>query len=202
MSARRPRGPVAAAQRPAALLGAALLVAALLASPAGAESPAAPSPSSSPAEPPSSSSSSSFADLRLADQHDEVHTLAPDTTTIVFAADMAGNKIVNALLGARRADYLPGHHAAFVADIHRMPRVITAFFALPRMRTYAYRVLLIDDAALAARFPYRDGEVTVLRLRELRPVATEYAHDAAALARALEGGEAAIHATTLAATPR
>jgi hypothetical protein len=104
---------------------------------------------------------------------------------------MAGNKIVNALLGARPADYLPGHRAAFIADIHGMPRVITTLFALPRMRSYAYRVLLIDDAAMATRFPHRAGEVTVLRLRELQPVATEYVRDASALARALEGGEAA-----------
>ena len=128
-----------------------------------------------------------LADLWLADQHGDIHPVPPDTRTIVFAADMTGSKIVNALLGARDADYLPRRHAVFIADIHGMPRIITRLFALPRMRGYPYRILLIDDAATGARFPRRSGEVTVLHVRDLRAVASAYVRDVAALTRALEG---------------
>jgi hypothetical protein len=130
----------------------------------------------------------SLADLRLPDQHGNVHTLPPETTTVLFAADMAAKKVVQALLDARDADYLPHHQAVFIADIHGMPRIITKLFALPRMRKYGYEVLLIEDADVGARFPRRDGEVTVLGLRDLRPVTVNYVRDVEALTRAVEGG--------------
>jgi len=130
----------------------------------------------------------SLADLRLADQYGNIHAIPPTTTTVLFAADMAAKKIVQALLDARDADYLAHHQAVFIADIHGMPRVITKLFALPRMRKYGYEVLLIDDADVGARFPRRDGEVTVLGLRDLQPIAVHYVRDVEALMRALEGG--------------
>jgi hypothetical protein len=114
--------------------------------------------------------------------------MRPATTTVLFAADMAAKRIVQALLDARDADYLPQHQAVFIADIHGMPRIITKLFALPRLRKCSYDILLIEDADVGARFPRRDGEVTVLGLRDLRPVAVHYVRDVEALTRALEGG--------------
>jgi len=136
----------------------------------------------------SEAAGTSLADLRLADQYGNVHAIPPATTTILFAADMVAKKTVQALLDARDADYLAHHQAVFIADIHGMPRIITKLFALPRMRKYRYEILLIDDADIAARFPRHDGEVTVLGLRDLQPIAVHYVRDVEALTRALEGG--------------
>jgi hypothetical protein len=136
----------------------------------------------------SESAGESLADLRLADQHGNVHAIPSATTTVLFAADMAAKKIVQALLDARDAHYLSHHQAVFIADIHGMPRIITKLFALPRMRKYGYEILLVEDADVGERFPRRAGEVTVLRLRDLRPIAIHYIRDVEALTRVLEGG--------------
>ena len=39
-------------------------------------------------------------------------------------------------------------------------------FALPKMRKYAHRIILVDDAALIAKFPEQKGKVTILKLDE------------------------------------
>jgi len=130
----------------------------------------------------------SLAELRLPDQHGNVQALPPETKTVLFAADMAAKKIIQALLDAHDADYLPHHQAVFIADIHGMPRIITRLFALPRMRKYGYEILLIEDADVGGRFPRRDGAVTVLGLQDLRPITVNYVRDVEALARALEVG--------------
>jgi hypothetical protein len=48
-------------------------------------------------------------------------------------------------------------------DIHTMPSV-ARFFALPKMRKYPHRIVLVDSAATLAGFPAQPGRVTVLAL--------------------------------------
>lgn len=129
----------------------------------------------------------SLAGLELPDQHGQLHKLAPDTRTVIFAADMNATKIAHALLAARDPDYLNRHHAVLIADIHRMPRVITRLFALPKMRKYPYRMLLVHEAEQGRAFPRREGEVTILRLADLRIASVAYVTSAAALEAALAG---------------
>ena len=98
-----------------------------------------------------------LAGLELADQHGEKHRIGPDVRTILFAGDMEASTVVNTLLGKKSADWLPANHAVFIADVHRMPSLITRFVAKPRMRGYPYRVLLIEDEATGAAFPQKRG---------------------------------------------
>ena len=130
-----------------------------------------------------------LAELRLEDQHGDMHTIAPDTRMIVFAGDMDASKIVHALLGEREPDYLPRHRAVFIADIHRMPGFVTRFIALPRMRRYPYRMLLIRDDKTGERFARREGAVSIVTLDGLQPVATSYVTSADTLERAIRGDE-------------
>jgi hypothetical protein len=129
----------------------------------------------------------SFADLTLEDQHGQAQTVAPDTRTIVFAGDMDASKIVHALLGERESDYLPRHRAVFIADIHRMPGFITRFIALPRMRRYPYRMLLIRDDETGQRFARQEGAVTVVTLAGLQAATTSHVTSRDALERAIVG---------------
>jgi hypothetical protein len=159
---------------------------------AGAPHPAAPGgPLTGTSEAPLAAAGS-LAGLVLPDQHGATHPLPPGTRTVVFVADMDATTIVHALLGERAPDYLDARRAVFIADIHRMPRIITRFVALPRMRRYPYRMLLIRDDTTGARFPRRAEHVTVLGLDEaLRPAWTRYVTTAAELERALLAGAAA-----------
>lgn len=132
----------------------------------------------------------SLVGLALEDQHGERHTIPTDTRTVIFASDMDASKVVHALLEQRDPDWLPRHHAVFIADIHRMPGIITRLFALPKMRRHKYRMLLIRDETTGARFPRKPDELTVLTLDQLRPIAVTYLSSVEALERAVVAGVA------------
>lgn len=98
------------------------------------------------------------------DQHEKDFTLDPKGTRFVLVShDMDTGKAANKVLDGLGATYLPDRKAVFVANIHGMPG-IGRMFALPKMRKYAHRIILGDDAALIARFPQQQAKVTVLKL--------------------------------------
>ena len=113
----------------------------------------------------------SLVGLTLADQHGTAHYVSVNTRTVVFTNGMNASKIVRKLLDERPPDWLARHHAIFVADVHRMPRLITRFVALPRLRRNRYPILLIRDDETAADWPRQEDMVTILTLTKL-PVET------------------------------
>lgn len=100
----------------------------------------------------------------LADQHDQSYTLGADTRILLVARDMDGAKLVKAALADQPKGYLEARHAVFVADIQRMPRIISKLFAVPAMRDYSYRVMLDRDGEVASRYPGEEGKVLWLQL--------------------------------------
>jgi hypothetical protein len=98
------------------------------------------------------------------DQHEQAFTLKPaETRFLLTSHDMETGKKANAVLTTLGKDYLGGKKAVYMANIHGMPGIGRAF-ALPKMKKYAHRIILGDDAALIARFPEQKGKVTVLTL--------------------------------------
>lgn len=98
------------------------------------------------------------------DQHENAFTLDPKTTRFVLVShDMDTGKAANKVLDGLGAAYLTDRKAVFMANIHGMPG-IGRMFALPKIRKYAHRIILGDDANLIARFPQQKGKVTVLKL--------------------------------------
>lgn len=101
----------------------------------------------------------------LLDQHDQAYSLDTRTHILLVARDMDGAKLVKAALGEQRG-YLEARDAVFVADIQRMPALISKLFAIPAMRDYNYRVLLDREGRVASRYSGQDGQVQWLQLRE------------------------------------
>lgn len=98
------------------------------------------------------------------DQHEKSFTLDPRGTRFLLVShDMDTGKAANKVLDAKGAAFLPGKNAVFMANIHGMPG-IGRMFAMPKMRKYAHRIILADDANLIARFPAQQGKVTVLKI--------------------------------------
>ena len=81
----------------------------------------------------------------LLDQYDQAYSLAAGTHILLVARDMDGAKLVKAALAEQPKGYLEARDAVFVADIQRMPALISKLFAIPAMRDYNYRVLLDRD---------------------------------------------------------
>ncbi|WP_448683758.1 FAD/FMN-containing dehydrogenase [Pseudomonas nicosulfuronedens] len=124
----------------------------------------------------------------LLDQFDNPYTASADLKVLLVAHDMAGSKLVKAALLDHPKGYLEARHAAFVADISRMPAPISKLFAIPAMRDYSYRVLLDREPRVANRFPAQVDAVTWLQLEQGKVVATHQLDSAEALRQALERG--------------
>ena len=120
----------------------------------------------------------------LLDQYDQPYSLKPDTHILLVARDMEGAKLVKAALADAPKGYLEARDAVFVADIHRMPALISKLFAIPAMRDYSYRVLLDREGRIASRYP---GQVSWLRLKDGVLVSEQAFADAVALKAALDG---------------
>ncbi|MFK0092207.1 FAD/FMN-containing dehydrogenase [Pseudomonas sp. NPDC090592] len=121
----------------------------------------------------------------LLDQHDQAYSLSADTHILLVARDMDGAKLVKAALAAQPKGYLEARDAVFVADIQRMPALISKLFAIPAMRDYTYRVLLDRDGRVAGRYPGQDGQVQWLQVEQGVLVSQRAFTDAAALKAAL-----------------
>ncbi|MDH0649827.1 FAD/FMN-containing dehydrogenase [Pseudomonas sp. GD03858] len=126
-----------------------------------------------------------LASWTLLDQHDQPYSLGPDTRILLVARDMDAAKLMKAAMAKRPEGYLEARHAAFVADIQRMPVLISKLFAIPAMRDYGYRVLLDREGRVASRYDGAEGKVLWLALDNGVLVGRREYVDARALEEAL-----------------
>ena len=102
------------------------------------------------------------------DQYGTNFILSANLRYLLIVKEMACAKSANHKLADQGAGFLGQHQAAYLMDIHTMPG-IARFFALPKLRKYPERIVLIDTAEALDRFPVQEGKVTVLTLTpELR----------------------------------
>jgi predicted outer membrane lipoprotein len=102
--------------------------------------------------------------FKAADQFGAAFIFEPASSRFLLVShDMETGKKANAVLTALGKDALPAKKAVYVANIHGMPG-IGRMFAIPKMKKYAHRIILGDDAELIAKFPQQEGKVTVLKL--------------------------------------
>lgn len=92
----------------------------------------------------------------LLDQFDKPYTFNEQTQTLLVARSMDAAKLVNGALQGKPEGFLEARKTVFVADIHKMPALISKMFAVPGMRAYSYRIMLDRDARVVPRY---DGDI-------------------------------------------
>ncbi|MCU1733054.1 MULTISPECIES: FAD/FMN-containing dehydrogenase [unclassified Pseudomonas] len=122
----------------------------------------------------------------LNDQHDQAFSLDAGTRVLLAAGDMDGAKLVKAAVAEQPKGYLEARHAVFVADIQRMPALISKLFAVPAMRDYNYRVVLDRDGQVVPQYEVGEAQVLVLQLENGTLVSKQTFSDADALRKALD----------------
>ena len=122
----------------------------------------------------------------LNDQHDQAFSLDAGTRVLLAAGDMDGAKLVKAAVAEQPKGYLEARHAVFVADIQRMPALISKLFAVPAMRDYNYRVVLDRDGQVVPQYAVGEAQVQVLQLDNGKLVSKQTFTDADALRKALD----------------
>lgn len=121
----------------------------------------------------------------LLDQFDQPFTLGPQTRILVVARSMGSARLFNQALENTPKGYLEARHAAYIADVERMPSVARAL-AIPAMRSASYRILLDIEGRVAPRYEgARDG-VQWLEIDSGRLKAERRFDDAGQLRQALD----------------
>ena len=124
----------------------------------------------------------------LKDQFDVPLPLDAKVRSLVFSREMASKDMIEALLTDEGAGFLAEHEAVYLADISKMPSLITKMFALPKMKEYPFRLFLDLDGSLTARIPVQAGKVTLLFLDDRQIQAIRYIADKAELKAELSRG--------------
>lgn len=119
--------------------------------------------------------------LNLRDQHDKPALIPSDTRQIIFAADNAGASLVTAYLDIQPATWLRDTQRVYLADIHKMPSLITRLVALPQLREKPYPIGFGREAADLAMFPRQKECVSVISVQDGKLGNTSHACTAEAL---------------------
>jgi hypothetical protein len=101
--------------------------------------------------------------LTARDQHGVAYTFTNGTQYLLIAVEMGPATTANHKIAAQGAGFLEQHGAVYMMDIHTMP-AIGRYFALPKMRTYPERIILIDAPGVLDWVPVKTGSLTVLEL--------------------------------------
>lgn len=97
------------------------------------------------------------------DQRGAAYTFTNGTAYLLIALDMDSAKAANPKLASQGAGFLEKHGAVYLMDIHTMPS-IARVFALPKMRKYPQRIVLIETADSMNWVPVKTKRLTVLKL--------------------------------------
>lgn len=128
----------------------------------------------------------SITSLDLDDQFGTHHHIETMPKTMVLVFDRAPAALADEYFGKQPEGYLAVHRSVYVADISLIPSFVAESFAIPKMRTYCYPVLLMRDEELGLRFPAEEGKITVLHLDANGVRRIEYVDTAEGLKAAIE----------------
>lgn len=122
----------------------------------------------------------------LEDQFGNKTALRNDTRIVIFSAQKDVNEMINEFLGSSGQEYMDRYKIVYIADIHKMPSIITRLFALPRLRDLPYKIFLIYEESIALPIPRKENMATVFRIENKIVTETRYAASAEDIRRIIE----------------
>lgn len=97
--------------------------------------------------------------------HDRKMKIPHESKLIIVAFEKDTGALVNDFLNAKDKYYLQKNHSIFIADIHKMPTVITNMFALPKMKKYKHLLYLHYGRDFAHVVPSKDDQLTLIEVK-------------------------------------
>lgn len=104
--------------------------------------------------------------IALTTQHDKAYSFDNSVKRIIMSAEKQSAGMVTDLLDSKPASYLKDSQTVYLADMHRMPSLITKFVALPQLREKSYDIVLGREEADLAAFPREKGCLTLMSIKE------------------------------------
>jgi len=88
------------------------------------------------------------------------------TKLVIVAFEKDTGALVNEYLNTQNPFYLPRNNSVFIADISKMPSVITSMFALPKLQKYKHLIYLHYDDKFKNIVPNEEQKITLLRVED------------------------------------
>jgi len=88
------------------------------------------------------------------------------TELIIIAFEKDTGALVNTFLAAKNPFYLMKNRSIFIADINKMPTIITNMFALPKLRKYSHLIYLHYGEKFQHVIPHKDEKITLLEITD------------------------------------
>lgn len=114
-----------------------------------------------------------FTSMTLPDQFGTIHTIDNqnfDTVIVSFEKDVSA--MMTHFLKDKPENFLEENKTVFISDIHEMPSFVTSLFALPKMKKYNYKMMLLYEENLL--FPKKEKSLTVIRLKNNKVLNISY----------------------------
>lgn len=125
------------------------------------------------------------------DQFDVKTNLDESAQWLLFSDDKAVSEKINNVLAELNVTDLKSQKGIYVADISKMPALISAMFAIPAMKKYAYKVALDKEGVLTSAWPKEKAKASMLVLKKLEIVSVEYADSAEAIKKFIQDQKSA-----------
>lgn len=116
-----------------------------------------------------------FPDLKIDSQFDKPLAIENTTQQVLFAASKSASDILNRFLEKQSDQWLQETHRVYIADIHKMPKMISRMVALPKMKKLPYPIFLGREAGDTAILPQQDGCITAIYLETKKIISIDYA---------------------------
>lgn len=88
------------------------------------------------------------------------------TKLVIVAFEKDTGALVNEYLDTQSPFYLPKNNTIFIADINKMPAVITNMFALPKLQKYRHLIYLHYGEKFQNVVPSQEQKITLLYIEE------------------------------------
>lgn len=108
------------------------------------------------------------------DQWDKPLNISNTTEWVLFSHHKAGNEWVKNAIEALKLEPLRQHNLTYVADISKMPGLVTTLFALPKMRDYSFRIAIADEPEHTQDWPRQEDQLSLIGLNKLEVVSVRY----------------------------
>lgn len=126
--------------------------------------------------------------LKLNDQFEKSRELTGELKKVIFIFSRDTGDMVHEYLSTQEEGYLEARQTAVVADISRMPSLITKYVAMPGFQEYKYSMMLILDEE--AGKPYKNEKekekAMVVSLEDLTVTGVTFVATAADLKAAID----------------
>lgn len=100
------------------------------------------------------------------------------TKLVIVAFEKDTGALVNEYLNTQSPFYLLKNNSIFIADINKMPTIVTSMFALPKLQKYKHLIYLHYSDKLQDAVPNKEQKITLLRfenskIKEISYISTQ-----------------------------